>query len=57
MGRRRSPRGESAAELVTYVTHEQGYPVDGADDCSDYVAIDCSELATGYRTARVISQR
>jgi hypothetical protein len=43
-----------AAELVARVMHERGYPVDGSDDCSNYVSVDYPEFATDYRMAQAI---
>jgi hypothetical protein len=40
-----------AAELVARVMHERGYPVDGSDDCSNYVSVDYPEFATDYLMA------
>ena len=42
------------AELVARVMHERGYPVDGPDDCTNYVSVDYPELAADYRTAQAI---
>jgi hypothetical protein len=43
-----------AAELVALVMHERGYPVDGPDDCGDYVSVDYPEHAADYRMAQAI---
>jgi hypothetical protein len=34
--------------------HERGYPVDGSDDCSNYVSVDYPEFAADYRMAQAI---
>jgi hypothetical protein len=43
-----------AAELVALVMHERGYPVDGPDDCGDYVSVDYPEHAADHRMALAI---
>jgi hypothetical protein len=42
------------AELVARVMRDRGYPIEGPDDCTDYVQIDYPELAPAYRTAQAI---
>ena len=50
------PRGTlaDAAELVTRVMNERGYPVDESDDYSNYVSVDYPDFVAGYRTAQAV---
>jgi hypothetical protein len=43
-----------AAELVTRVLNERGYPVDDYDDYSDHVSVDFPALADGYAMAQAV---
>ncbi|HMG43087.1 MAG TPA: hypothetical protein VK611_17275 [Acidimicrobiales bacterium] len=43
-----------AAELVTRVMNERGYPAEGSDDHSTYVSVDHPALAAGYRMAEAV---
>ena len=43
-----------AAELVTRVMNERGYPADDSDDHSNYVSVDHPDLAAGYRMAQAV---
>jgi hypothetical protein len=43
-----------AAELVTCVLNERGYPVDDYDDYSDHVSVDFPDFAAGYAMAQAV---
>jgi hypothetical protein len=43
-----------AAELLTGVMNERGYPVDDYDDYRDYVSVDYPDLAAGYEMAQAV---
>ena len=43
-----------AAELLTRVMNERGYPVEELDDYSKYVSVDRPEFVAGYRMAEAV---